>query len=608
MSVFVSEGRMCKRNEIEAMTNGCIMKKFFQVSVTLFGSVACSLSTSGAKPYAFTQPHWAVTSTLNGMAGPNGLPSTAWFEWGVTTNYGQTTAPVAVGASSGVVKQSAVLSNLVAGQIYHARLVVSNSAGVALGADQPLITVGSAKVAILGTEYPCCVPFPLPIPKPPCLPPPACNDGHGGDIRIGTSNIVAVAAGGLVLRSDGAVVDLSSAEVSGFTNVVAIADRPFGTVLALRADGTVIGDDRNVPSGLSNVVAIAQGSSHGLALRGDGTVVAWGEHNGLPQTDVPAGLSNVVAVAVGYSHSLALRIEGTVVAWGWNGDGRTNVPAGLSNVVAVAAGIDQSMALRRDGTVVVWPDLQTNLPPALSNVVAITAGGTSFALRRDGTVIQWARGQPSQVFYQQYFTNIAAIAASECSVALALGPNQAPWAFPEKWRGPQNSEVVVELHASDANSDFFNVRITALPASGTLYQFENSARGAAIAAPQTAVIDPNRRVIFAPATDADDLEASFSFTANDGELDSPPATVGISLTPLFPRIKMDRWAPCGATVQFVGDTNKTYRVWGSTNLSDWQVLGTAWLGSPNWLGSPAAFGFTDGATGLPARFYKVSTP
>ena len=42
--------------------------------------------------------------------------------------------------------------------------------------------------------------------------------------------------------------------------------------------------------------------------------------------------------------------------------------------------------------------------------------------------------------------------------------------------------------------------------------------------------------------------------------------------------------------------------WGSSNLFDWQVLG---------IFSPAprdAFVFTDYATGLPARFYKVSTP
>src|SRR5262249_19327169 len=123
------------------------------------------LSANAAGPYAFTQPAWAVTSTLNGMAGPNGLPSTAWFEWGETTAYGQTTAPINAGESTGVVRVSTVLSNLVNGPIYHARLVVSNAVGVAFGADQPLITPGRMKVAELA-RY--CVGFPLAIPPNPC--------------------------------------------------------------------------------------------------------------------------------------------------------------------------------------------------------------------------------------------------------------------------------------------------------------------------------------------------------------------------------------------------------------------------------------------------------
>jgi alpha-tubulin suppressor-like RCC1 family protein len=42
-----------------------------------------------------------------------------------------------------------------------------------------------------------------------------------------------------------------------------------------------------------------------MALKTDGTVVAWGE-NGFHQTDVPAGLSNVVAIAAGENFGLAI--------------------------------------------------------------------------------------------------------------------------------------------------------------------------------------------------------------------------------------------------------------------------------------------------------------
>jgi hypothetical protein len=51
------------------------------------------------------------------------------------------------------------------------------------------------------------------------------------------------------------------------------------------------------------VTAIAAGTNHSLALKSDGTVVAWGD-NDSGQATVPAGLSGVVAIAAGYEHSL----------------------------------------------------------------------------------------------------------------------------------------------------------------------------------------------------------------------------------------------------------------------------------------------------------------
>jgi hypothetical protein len=84
----------------------------------------------------------------------------------------------------------------------------------------------------------------------------------------------------------------------------------------------------NVPVGLSGVVAIAGGDSHSLALKSDGTVVAWG-YNTDGQCSAPAGLSGVVAIAGGNMHSLALKSDGTAVTWGNNSYGQQNVPAGL---------------------------------------------------------------------------------------------------------------------------------------------------------------------------------------------------------------------------------------------------------------------------------------
>jgi hypothetical protein len=139
---------------------------------------------------------------------------------------------------------------------------------------------------------------------------------------------------------------------------------------------------------LSGVIAIAAGGFHNLALKEDGTVIAWGAGtnvsgvNNYGQSVIPSNLSNVVAIAAGLYHSMALKADGQVAVWGQNSFGQTNLPAALSNVVAIAAGDYHSMALRRDGTLALWGassffnDGQATLPAGVSNYVAIAGGGS----------------------------------------------------------------------------------------------------------------------------------------------------------------------------------------------------------------------------------------
>ena len=141
------------------------------------------------------------------------------------------------------------------------------------------------------------------------------------------------------------------------------------------------------------MTAIAAGGHHSLALKSDGTVVAWG-YNDSGQTNVPAGLSGVTAIAArlyaqpGAEERRHGRRLGRRTA-----TARANVPAGLSGVTAIAAGLDHSLALKSDGTVVAWgynTSGQTNVPAGLSGVIAIAAGDThSLALKSDGTVVAW---------------------------------------------------------------------------------------------------------------------------------------------------------------------------------------------------------------------------
>jgi len=169
---------------------------------------------------------------------------------------------------------------------------------------------------------------------------------------------------------------------------------------------------------------VSAGIVHTLALREDGTVVAWGQ-NVLGQSNVPAGLSEIAAIAAGGFHNVALKSNGTVVCWGYDIYGQTTPPADLSGVIAVAAGYYHSMALKGDGTVVVWGDHlsgQKNVPGWLDGVVKISAGGNQCqALRVDGSAVFWGATY-SAVGLSNGIVPITALAAGSAH-ALALRNN-----------------------------------------------------------------------------------------------------------------------------------------------------------------------------------------
>ena len=105
-----------------------------------------------------------------------------------------------------------------------------------------------------------------------------------------------------------------------------------------------------MPSGLSGVTAIAGGEWHSLALKGDGTVLAWGcaADADWGQCSVPSGLSGVTALTAAARHSLALKGDGAGVAWGCAADadwGRRRVASGLSAWQAIAGGDSHSLGV-----------------------------------------------------------------------------------------------------------------------------------------------------------------------------------------------------------------------------------------------------------------------
>ncbi|MEY2881945.1 MAG: hypothetical protein RLZZ15_4325, partial [Verrucomicrobiota bacterium] len=236
------------------------------------------------------------------------------------------------------------------------------------------------------------------------------NPGAEIAVPLGLTDAVKVAARynvSAAVRANGTVTfwGIASYYTAAFAPPASLAnvvDLCFGSprFFALRGDGSVVswGDSYyaslwSPPTGLSGVVAITAGNNHALALKRDGTVTAWGPGGNTTSTNV-TGWRNIIAVAAGDYYSLGLQADGTVVTAGSSSNSvASQVPAGLSGVTAIAGGGDFALALKGDGTVVGWGSSYYGgaaVPSGLTDAVAIAAGSNhGLALRRDGTAIRW---------------------------------------------------------------------------------------------------------------------------------------------------------------------------------------------------------------------------
>ena len=146
----------------------------------------------------------------------------------------------------------------------------------------------------------------------------------------------------LLILAGGPAVSHAAMDISaGYYHTLALKED--GTVLAWGqnnngqlGDGT--NEDRHEPvqvTGLSEIAAIAAGVNHNAVLKADGSVWCWGRNswgelgNNIYQpSNMPvavADLSDVIDVAVGYAHSLALKADGTLWAWGGNWYGQLGI-------------------------------------------------------------------------------------------------------------------------------------------------------------------------------------------------------------------------------------------------------------------------------------------
>jgi len=300
---------------------------------------------------------------------------------------------------------------------------------IALGSDGTVWAWGSGRNGTLGNHRTSDSAQPVHVVGP---------DGSGV-----LSGVTAISAGGdfsLALRRDGSVWAWGYAGNGRLGNNNQASSSVPVQVVGVGGQGW-----------LADVAAISAGPDHALALRRDGTVIAWGlgtsgELGNRAVSDSaspvlvtgPAGqgsMSGVIAVAAGGGYSLALRSDGTVWAWGVGGNGQlgnkgtTSAPAPvpvigpagtapLGGIRAIAASPKHALALGRDGTVWAWGygkngelgnagTLDSAIPVAvvgpgsagsLGDIIGVAAGaGFSLALRSDSTVWAWGYGSHGQL-------------------------------------------------------------------------------------------------------------------------------------------------------------------------------------------------------------------
>ncbi len=255
-------------------------------------------------------------------------------------------------------------------------------------------------------------------------------------------------------------------------------------VVAVRGDGTIVAWGTNVLGQFgrlhkqSGVRAVSANWLHTLLLMQDGTVAVFGA-NWNDQNSVASGLVGVAEVAAGSNHSVALLSSGTVVAWGENAFGQTSVPNNLTNVKSIAAGASHTIALRQDGTIKVWGanwNGQNAVGEALTGVAAVAAGYEhSVALLADGTVTAWGTNTFAQTSVPGGLTNVKAVAAAGWnSVALKHDGTVVVWGDDSygQLTVPAGLSNVVAVAASDLN-------IVALVADGSVVVWGDERNGLA---------------------------------------------------------------------------------------------------------------------------------
>ncbi len=111
---------------------------------TVYGEILSFSTPALGAPIVSTTAATNVGTTsawLNGTVNPNGGTTTVYFQWGLTTSYGNTTSSQNIGNGTASVDVVSQITGLTSGTTYYYRVVATNANGTSTGGPQSFITL-----------------------------------------------------------------------------------------------------------------------------------------------------------------------------------------------------------------------------------------------------------------------------------------------------------------------------------------------------------------------------------------------------------------------------------------------------------------------------------